>query len=156
MQYYLGVEYLPVLMSSTRVAELIMLWAHYGDHAGRDTTYFTSCYVAWIVGGRKMATRVKEHCVRCRYLDMKMEGQKMAPLPDRITIPCPCFTHLGVDLAGPFQIKIRPGARQLRGNQPTIKAWVIVIVCLSTKAVKLYTAAGLSTQDFLLAYLEHT
>ena len=103
-----------------------------------------------------MATRVKESFVRCRYLDMKMEGQKMAPLPDRITIPCPCFTHLGIDLAGPFQIKIRPGARRLRGNRSTIKAWVIVIVCLSTKAVKLYTAAGLSTQDFLLAYLEHT
>ena len=45
-------EYLPVIMSSTRTAWLIMMWAHNQDHSGVDNTYLTSMQVAWVVGGR--------------------------------------------------------------------------------------------------------
>ena len=49
-----GVDYLPVVMSSHRVAELVMLKAHaICDHKSVDITFFTSRKYCWIVGGNK-------------------------------------------------------------------------------------------------------
>jgi len=155
LKKYFGVHFLPVLMASTRTAQLIMLWGHEQDHSNRDTTLITATQVAWIVGGRKLAGKIKDLCVRCRFLDKKLVGQKMAVLPQELTIPCPPFTNLGVDLAGPVRIKITGGEKTTRNNKGTFKGWVVVIVCLNTKAVKLYLACGYATKDFLLAWEQH-
>ena len=62
--YRFGDNYLPILMSGTRTAWLIMLWSHNQDHAGIDTTFQTSLQLAWIVGGRLLARSIKRSCVR--------------------------------------------------------------------------------------------
>ena len=152
MRHYLQRDYLPVIMSSTRTAKLITLWAHNCDHAGVDITFMTTTQVAWIVGGRALARSVKRSCVRCRYLARVLEGQQMSVLPARLTVPCPVFTHVGIDLAGPFLVKKESDSRVTRGNRGTFKIWVVLFVCLSTKALKLYIAGGYSTEDFLLAW----
>ena len=152
MKHYLQRDFLPVIMSSTRSAQLVTLWAHTRDHSGVDVTYMTATHVAWIVGGRALARRVKQSCVRCRYLAKLLEGQQMAVLPARLTVPCPVFSHVGVDLAGPFLVRKEGNLRATRGNTGTIKIWVILFVCLSTKALKLYVAGGYATEDFLLAW----
>ena len=46
LKKYFGVHFLPVLMASTRVAQLIMLWAHEQDHSIRDTTLITATQVS--------------------------------------------------------------------------------------------------------------
>ena len=121
-------------MATTQVAKLIMLWAHEQDHSGRDTTLYTATKVAWIVGGRKLAAKIKDTCIRCRFLDKKNVGQKMSVLPAEIAVPCPPFTNVGVDLAGPFLLKIDGGGRKTRQNTGTMKSWVVVVLCLNTKA----------------------
>ena len=156
LKKYFGVHYLPVIMARTRVGQLIMLWAHEQDHSNRDTTLMTATQVAWVVGGRELAGKIKGACIRCRFLDRKLAGQKMAVLPGELTVPCPPFTHLGLDLAGPIEIRIVGGNKTTRGNKGTFKAWIVVIVCLNTKAVKLYMACGYATKDFLLAWEQHT
>ena len=145
-------EYLPILMSKTRVAWLIMLWSHCLDHGGVDTTVQTSLQVAWVVGGRTLARSIKRSCVRCRYLTKQLAGQQMSVLPEFLAVPCPCFTYIAVDLAGPFLCKREGGARVTRRNSGTVKMWAVLLVCLQTKAVKIYIAGGLSTEDFLLAW----
>ena len=152
MKHYLHKDYLPVIMSSTRTAQLVMLWAHDQDHAGVDVTYMTATHVAWIVGGRALAKSVCQTCVRCRYIGKKLEGQQMSVLPARLTVPCPVYSHVGVDLAGPFLVRKEGNYRVTRRNTGTFKIWVILFVCLNTKALKLYLAGGYSTQDFLLAW----
>ena len=152
LQHYLHRDFLPVLMSSTRTAQLVMFWAHDEDHSGVDITYLTATHVAWIVGGRALAKSVKHSCVRCRFLAKLLEGQQMSVLPARLTVPCPVFSHIGVDLAGPFVVKKEGGSKVTRKNTGTMKIWVILFVCLSTKALKLYVAGGYSTADFLLAW----
>ena len=67
--------------------------------AGVDYTYSTSTQVAWIMGGRNLAKKIKVLCVRCRFLRKQLKGQKMSSLPVEITVPCPPFTYVGVDLA---------------------------------------------------------
>ena len=152
MRHYLQKDFLPVIMSSTRTAHLVMLWAHDRDHSGVDVTFMTATQVAWVMGGRALAKCIKQGCVRCRYLAKLLEGQQMAVLPARLTVPCPVFSHIGVDLAGPFSVKKDGYSRVTRRNTGTIKIWVVLFVCLSTKALKLYVAGGYSTGDFLLAW----
>ena len=77
----------------------------------------------------------------------------MAVLPARLTVPCPVFSHIGVDLAGPFLVRKEGDSRVTRRNTGMIKIWVILFVCLSTKALKLYVAGGYATEDFLLAWM---
>ena len=39
-------DFLPIIMAKTRTAWIIMVWAHYQDHAGVNTTTQTSMKVA--------------------------------------------------------------------------------------------------------------
>ena len=145
-------DYLPILMASTRTAWLVMMWAHSEDHAGVDVTLQTSLQVAWIVGGRVLARAIKKSCVRCRYLSKSLADQMMSVLPPFLSVPCPCFTYVAVDLAGPFLCK-KEGASQVnRSNTGTVKVWAVLVVCLQVKALKIYLAGGLGTEDFLLAW----
>ena len=145
-------DYLPIIMAATRTAWLIMLWAHGQDHAGVDNTYQTSLQVAWVVSGRKLARSIKRACVRCRYLAKLLLDQQMSVLPPHLTVPCPCFTYVAVDLAGPFVCKREGASKTTRRNPGTIKVWAVLFVCLQVKAVKIYLAGGLHTEDFLLAW----
>ena len=76
----------------------------------------------------------------------------MSVLPARLTVPCPVFSHVGLDLAGPFLVKKQGGSQVTRRNTGTFKIWVVLFVCLSTKALKLYVAGGYATGDFLLTW----
>ena len=79
----------------------------------------------------------------------------MATLPPELTMPCPPWTHVGLDLAGPLDVKIVGGAKATRTNKGTFKAWIVLILCLNTKAIKLYVTCGYATKDFLLAFDQH-
>ena len=76
----------------------------------------------------------------------------MATLPPYLAVPCPCFTYVAVDLAGPFVVKKEGASKVTRRNSGTLKVWAVLIVCLQTKAVKIYMVGGLGTEDFLLAW----
>ena len=152
MKTFFGKDHLVILMAETRVAYLITLWAHEQDHSGVDVTAQTTTQVAWIVGVKRLAQKIKNDCIRCKFLEKKLEGQKMASLPPSLTVPCPVFSHIGMDLAGPFIVTRERTATQTRGNPGTIKVWAAVFICLNTHAVRIEMIAGYSTQDFLLAW----
>ena len=44
--------------------------------------------------------------------------------------------------------------RNTRRNSGSKKVWVLLIMCLNTRALKLYLTAGYSTEDFLVAWSE--
>ena len=149
LQRYFGSSYLPVLMATSRVAFLIMLHAHSQDHAGRDITVSMSRHEAWIVNAKQLAKQIIRQCVRCRYLRKQTEEQKMAVLPDIMQMPCPPFTNIGLDLLGPITVKAMTNKRS------TMKTWVVLFLCLNTKAISMELAPGYSTNDFLIAYTTH-
>ena len=80
----------------------------------------------------------------------------MAPLPAQLSVPCHVFTHVGLDLIGPFTVKKMGASKSTRGNVGTFKCWGLVILCLNIKAVKLYVVSGYSTAEFLLSYKQFT
>ena len=152
MRHHFQQDYLPILMAKTRTAWLIMLWSHCQDHGGVDTTFQTSLQVAWIVGGRVLARSIKKSCVRCRSLAKQLADQQMSILPPFLSVPSPCFSYVAVDLAGPFICKKEGGSKVTRRNSGTVKVWAVIFVCLQVKAVKIYLAGGLNTEDYLLVW----
>ena len=116
----------------------------------------TATQVAWIVGGQKLAGKIKNMCIRCRFLQKNLLGQKMAPLPGQLTVPCSPWTNVGLDLMGPFTVRKMGAGKTTRGNQGTFKCWGLVILCLNTKAVRLYVVCGYSTAEFMLSYEQFT
>ena len=149
LQKFFGQNYLPVLMGNTRIAYLVMLHAHCIDHTGRDVTMALSRLDAWIVNGKKLAKKIVKSCLRCRFLRKLLEGQKMAPLPPNIQGQSPPFSNIGIDLSGPIVV------RAMTNKRSTMKVWVVLFLCLNTKAISMELAPGYSTDDFLVAYNSH-
>ena len=155
VKHHFGQEHLPVIMASTRVAELVMWHAHCESHKSVAVTIANSRKVCFIIGARKLAKSLCKACIKCREVSRKLVTQKMNLLPDRLQVPAPCFTHLGVDLAGPVLIRDMVVTKATRRSNIYKKMWVAVYVCLQTKAVKLYLLPGYSAEDFLLGWEQH-
>ena len=142
-----------MVMAKERIAVLIMLKSHADSgHKSVDITHSISRQYCWIVGGRRLAKTVCKFCVRCRYLRKKFEMQKMAPLPKELGVPCPAFTNVGLDLAGPFVVQSMLKKKNTRAGTGKLKVWAVLVVCLNTRALKVYTAPGYSTEDFMIAW----
>ncbi|XP_055838391.1 uncharacterized protein LOC129906603 [Episyrphus balteatus] len=75
-----------------------------------------------------------------------LQTQLMGTLPpERVNYSFP-FTHVGLDFAGPFELKVQKG----RFYQ-AIKGYACLFICLCTKAVHLEAVGSLSTDSFLAA-----
>jgi len=82
-------------------------------------------------------------CKVCTIYKRKVRSQLMGDLPLERTTFSPPFTYVGVDFAGPFQIK----ASTLR-NAPYLKGYACIFVCFATKAVHIEACEDLSTPAF--------
>ena len=60
----LGVAELPILLSASRLAEIVMLEAH-EDHKGSKVTLWCSRTQAWVWRGSTLASRVSKNCTFC-------------------------------------------------------------------------------------------
>ena len=149
LRHFFGKDYLPVIMGTNRVSQLIMMTAHWKDHSGRDVTQAMARHEAWIVNAKYLAKKVIHSCIRCRYIRKSLQLQKMAVLPGCLQVQCPPFTNVALDLCGPNTVKAMVNKRA------TMKIWIVLFLCLNTKAISIELAPGYSTEDFLCAYMCH-
>lgn len=93
-------------------------------------------------------------CVRCAREAHKTAQQIMAELPEVRIQPAPVFQNVGIDLAGPFNLRVtdKLNMSTRARNLPDVKGWAVIFVCLVTRAVHLEITEGLSTDDFLASY----
>ena len=147
----LGIAKIPILARNTRLAMLIMIESHEEDHRATPSDVLArSRQRAWIIRGRYLAKLVCKSCPLCRLNKRKLSKQLMAEIPEHQLQPCPPFTFVSLDFAGPYQ------ARAMGNSRAFIKLWGLVIICQNTRAVKMYATAGYSTDDFLTAYHRFT
>ena len=106
--------------------------------------------VAWIPRAGNLAKNVLSQCMRCRKLRMIPASQKMGDVPERMTVPSPCFTHVSCDLFGPYL------CRGMGNSIVRMKVWGVVFVCEATRAISVLAVSGYSTQQFLNAYHRFT
>ena len=65
MMQVIGPSELPVLLSGSRLAYLIIVKAHEEGHQASKSTLWRSRAQAWIVGGHRLAARVYHSCTYC-------------------------------------------------------------------------------------------
>ncbi|XP_075162851.1 uncharacterized protein LOC142235484 [Haematobia irritans] len=98
----------------------------------------------------RLKSRIKNVIFKCKICTIhkhKASFQIMAPLPPERCAITPPFHVTGIDFAGPFEIK----SSFLR-KAPTLKAYVCVFVCFSTKATHLELCSDLSSAAFEAAF----
>ena len=96
-------------------------------HSGRNATLnHLRVNGYWVINGNSLVRFVLSKCVVCRSLRRATEVQQMANLPKERLQEAPPFTHIGLDMFGPFVIKER---------RSELKRYGIIFTCLSSRAV---------------------
>ena len=154
MSELFGTKCLPILMATSHIAFLYMLEAHTGEHGlvhrGVVSTLARSRQKVWVVKGRRLAKRICQECTTCRREAKLRVSQQMALIREEQLQMCPPFTHVCLDFAGPYKVKDQVSKRK------TLKVWILIYSCVSTKAVMFLATPGYSTEDFLCKHDEFT
>ena len=133
----------PILMYRDPHSFLWMKHFHEEDHSGTTRTVAKSRRRFWIVRGRKLADKIKYNCYRCRFLDIRMMKQQMAPIPRNRLLPSPPFYIISLDLTGPVLIKDTVKQRSKK------KVWIVVYNCAATRALHLDLTEDYGTDSIL-------
>ena len=98
----------------------------------------------WVTRARYVINSVKRNCVVCRKLYGSPCGQKMADLPpERLISGNAPFTYVGIDVFGPFLVKL---------GRSEVKRYSCLFTCFNTRAVHLEKLDSLDTNAFLNAF----
>lgn len=145
----------PIIISNTHPsARAIMRDFHERHHhVGVQTLLYFVRQEFWIIRGKQLAKKVVKDCVTCFRNKPKPVEQIMADLPaDRVSPNAP-FTVCGLDYCGPFTLR-----NKHQRKSPRFKAYILVIVCFSTKAIHLEVVSDLRTESFFQAlsrFIDH-
>ncbi|XP_076289809.1 uncharacterized protein LOC143213641 [Lasioglossum baleicum] len=139
----------PIILASHPLVKQIIEHAHLRAlHAGLQLTLHTLRQTFWILRARSLVKSTIHACVVCVRERAAVPAQLMGQLPTpRVSPSSRCFSHCGVDYAGPFQIRASSG----RGITSR-KAYVSLFVCLATKAIHLELVSDYSTPAFIRAF----
>jgi hypothetical protein len=131
-----------------------LLITHYHEmhlHGGVQLLLSSIRQNYWIINAKDAIRRYMWKCVKCCRHRLGKTTQLIADLPKSRVTPCRVFSKIGVDFAGPFQIKMKKG----RGVRP-IKNYVCVFICFTTKAVHLEVVGDLSSEAFIASLKRFT
>lgn len=106
----------------------------------------------WIIGAKRLVSKVISKCVVCRKLRGTFLYQKMADLPVERLEPNPPFTAVGVDTFGPWEVV----TRKTRGGSANSKRWALLFTCLGTRAVHIEVVEEMTSSSFINAFRRFT
>lgn len=99
----------------------------------------------WPIGGRNLAKSVVRSCVKCFRVRPRGINNLLGHLPKERVTPNYPFSIVGTDYCGPFVLKDKEG----RGFK-TIKGYICLFICFSTRAIHLEPVTDLTTDAFIL------
>ncbi|XP_060761029.1 uncharacterized protein LOC132870982 [Neoarius graeffei] len=138
-----------ILPGSHHITTLIV--RHHHERVQHQGRHFTEGAVResglWIMGAKRCIGKILNKCVICRRLRGKIEVQQMSELPADRLQPGPPFSHVGMDMFGPWEVS----ARRTRGGQANSKRWAILFTCLCTRAVHIEVVEEMSASSFINA-----
>jgi hypothetical protein len=140
----IGNEHPIVVPFQHPISKAIVLDVHNASHLGKEWVLSIVRAKYWIVKARPVIKRVIGECVMCKRMYSYPCKQMMANLPpDRVkTMEAP-FTRVGIDMFGPFLVKV---------NRSEVKRWVCLYTCMSTRAVHLEKTVSLDTNSFINSF----
>lgn len=99
----------------------------------------------WPLNGRRLVRSIVRNCFRCTRLNPEPVEQQIGQLPAQRIVPGRPFEVTGVDYAGPIYLK------PTHKRAPSLKAYICIFVCFTTKSVHIELVSDLSTHGFLKA-----
>ena len=138
-------KYPKILPSSDPEVESLIISNHEAQgHAGVNHTFSWLQQHFWILDGREAVKRVVHKCFPCQKALKAPVPQKMAALPaERVDAVCAPFERTGIDVFGPFRVRISPRSYQ--------KRWVLLFTCLTCRAVHFEILKDMSAPTFINA-----
>lgn len=115
-------------------------------HPGLGTTQYLLMQLFWVFSSKRAIRHCLSKCVSCYKTNPKLLEPFMSDLPASRVNQVKPFSIVGVDYAGPFQIKLGKHRGAKIG-----KAYLCLFVCFSTKAVHLEVVSELSSEAFIAA-----
>ena len=113
-------------------------------HAGVEHVFNHLREKFWILRGRAEVKNCTVKCPLCHRRRVKPMNQKMSELPAvRLAGVSTPFKHVGLDYAGPFQVRI--------GRNRVEKRYICLFTCLHMRAVHLEVAHSLEADSFIMA-----
>lgn len=137
-----------ILPKQSRITDLIIHHEHIRLlHAAPRLLLSSLNQKYWIVNGYRHVKKLIHKCLLCFRMKAQCAKQLMGSLPTERVTACRPFQKIGIDFAGPIQIK---NSRVRRALQT--KGYICVFVCFVTKAIHLELASDLSTDCFLACF----
>ncbi|XP_043279324.1 uncharacterized protein [Venturia canescens] len=134
-----------ILPPHSRFTELLTEATHRRMlHGGTQLTLAAIRQRFWIPQGRRVTKTIIHRCPTCVRWKGTTQTQQMANLPKQRVTQARPFQYSGVDYAGPIHLKTAPG----RGRK-SMKGFIAIFVCLSTRAIHLDAASDYSSEAFL-------
>ena len=133
----------PIILTESEVTRLIVDDAHQRIlHSGLEHTLSEVRVSYWIPKARSVVRKIVRNCTFCRNRRALPQNPKMADLPDcRFDTSRP-FACVGLDYFGPLTV---------RRFRKTEKRYVLLVTCLTTRALHLELVTSLDTDGFLMA-----
>lgn len=116
-------------------------------HPGVNTLLNLLVRKFWILSARRVIRNRIFQCQHCYRLRPKSIEPFMADLPASRVTSCRPFQRVGVDFAGPFMLK----TSRIR-TAKSVKAYMCIFVCFTTKCCHLEIVSELSTAAFLACF----
>ena len=141
----------PLIISSmSMVARRFCEFMHFQTpHQGRVvTTAMIRQRGVFVIGLGQLVRDILRSCVECARLRREECGQLMAQLPEKRVTSGSLFDSIGIDVFGPFMVH---DGRTTRRTKATVKTYVLMINCLTTRAVHLEVLTGLDTSSVINA-----
>ncbi|XP_062716205.1 uncharacterized protein LOC134291874 [Aedes albopictus] len=130
-----------ILPRNHRVTELLLDFYHRKYGHANDETIVNEVRQKFHVPRLRVEIRLtRKRCMWCRIHKAMPVAPKMGPLPAvRLEPDVRPFTYVGVDLFGPYLVKV---------GRSAAKRWVCLFTCLTIRAIHLEVVASLSTDAF--------
>ncbi|XP_029164556.1 uncharacterized protein LOC114935826 [Nylanderia fulva] len=139
--------HLPILPSKSNYTCLIIDDHHKRTlHGGTQLSLCSLRQEYWIPRGRSLVKSRISRCVRCTRWRAATPQPLMENLPAPRVTPGRSFLHTGVDYAGPVWMR----TTRDRGHKTT-KGFIVVFVCLASRAVHIDAASDYTADAFLAA-----
>ena len=112
-------------------------------HAGPKFVLNDSRRSLWIIHGGQEVRSVLSKCIKCQRAFKRPVQNKMGVLPEiRVTSGHP-FSAVGLDLAGPFGVKMN--------GRATHKVWAVIFACMKTRSVHVEIVHKLDAESLINA-----
>ena len=136
-----------ILEKNDNLAKLIIDFEHNRHyHANIELLRTIISRRFWIIGAKSAIKNQIHKCMTCIRWRAQVSSQLMGQLPASRLVPSRPFSKCGVDYAGPITTTPYKG----RCNK-TMKSYIALFVCFTTRAVHLELVSDLSTDAFIAA-----